>query len=219
MMPLFWEKPMLVDTLTLGQFETNCYILRSGSASTDCAIIDAGLDEAVLLDFLSDRRLNPSALLLTHGHIDHIAAVEALRNRYPRIKVCIHRLDAELLSDSDGNLSFMTGHAFTARPAEVHLEEADIIDEAGIEFKVLHTPGHTPGGISLYAKDDGVVFVGDTLFADSVGRTDFVNGSMSQLVKSIRQKLFTLPDETVVYPGHGPQTTIAREKKYNPFLQ
>jgi len=210
---------MLIDTLILGQFETNCYILRSGSASADCAIIDAGLDEAALLDFLSDHRLNPSALLLTHGHIDHIAAVEVLRSRYPGLKVCIHPLDAELLSDSDGNLSSMTGHAFTARPPEVHLEEADIIDEAGIEFKVLHTPGHTPGGICLYAARHGVVFVGDTLFADSVGRTDFVNGNMSQLVKSITEKLFTLPDETVVYPGHGPRTTIAREKKYNPFLR
>jgi len=210
---------MLVDTLVLGQFETNCYILRSGSDSADCVIIDAGLDEAALLSFLSDHRLNPSSLLLTHGHIDHIAAVEAVRSRYAGIKVCIHRLDAALLSDVDGNLSLMTGRGFTARPAEVSLEDGDIIDEAGIELKVLHTPGHTPGGICLYAKDDGIVFVGDTLFADSVGRTDFASGNFPQLVKSIAEKLLVLPDETVVYPGHGPRTTIGREKKYNPFLR
>ncbi len=210
---------MKIERLVLGEFETNCYIVRTDDRSGDCLIIDPGLDPQTLLDFLVRNELNGVAVILTHGHIDHIAGVEALRSRYRHITVYIHKLDAELLSDSKGNLSFMTGKLFTVRPAETFVEEGDTIDEAGISLQVLHTPGHTAGGISLYAKDDGVVFAGDTLFADSVGRTDFVNGNMSQLVKSIRQKLFTLSDETVVYPGHGPQTTIAREKKYNPFLQ
>ena len=109
--------------------------------------------------------------------------------------------------------------AFETEPADFNLEENNTIDLAGIRFSVLHTPGHTPGGVSLYSEEDGLVFAGDTLFAGSVGRTDFPNGSMSQLVNAIKQKLFTLPDTTKVYPGHGPATSIANEKKHNPFVR
>ena len=116
------------------------------------------------------------------------------------------------------NLSAMTGFAFSTAPADVSLEEQDVIEQAGVKLLVLHTPGHTPGGISLYSKDDGVAFVGDTLFADSIGRTDFPGGSTSQLLNSVREKLFSLPDQTEVYPGHGPATTIAAEKAHNPFF-
>jgi glyoxylase-like metal-dependent hydrolase (beta-lactamase superfamily II) len=144
--------------------------------------------------------------------------VDALRRHFAGIRVYIHKLDSELLSDAVGNLSFMTGLSMTADPADVALEEGDVIDQAGIKLKVVHTPGHTPGGICLYEKDDGVVFVGDTLFAGSVGRTDFPTGNMRQLIQSIKDKLLILPAETKVYPGHGPATTIAAEKADNPFL-
>ena len=113
----------------------------------------------------------------------------------------------------------MAGMSFSTNPADLFLEEADVIEQAGIKLEVFHTPGHTPGGVCLYSKDEGIVFVGDTLFADSDGRTDFLGGSMSQLIKSIKEKLCVLPDETVVYPGHGPITTIAQEKAHNQYLR
>jgi len=112
----------------------------------------------------------------------------------------------------------LAGLSFTTEPADVLLRDGDTVDEAGIHLKVLHTPGHTPGGICLYAESDGVAFVGDTLFADSVGRTDFPGGDMNQLIEGIRTKLFTLPDKTVVHPGHGMRTTIGREKRSNPYV-
>lgn len=209
---------MIVDTLILGDFETNCYCLRASENSHDCVIIDTGLDETELLDFLHEKQLNPVALVLTHGHIDHIAGVNVLRKEFPDIEVYVHKLDAELLADPMSNLSFMSGERFTTRPADFRVEEPDIIEQAGIRLQVLDTPGHTPGGISLYCPEDSVVFSGDALFADSIGRTDFPGGSMAKLTQSIKEKLLTLPEETKVLPGHGPSTTITREKIYNQYL-
>lgn len=209
---------MKIDRLVLGEFETNCYILRSSELTTDCLIIDTGLDVHPLLEFLDKNKLKPVAVILTHGHIDHITGVGGLRERYPSIEVYIHKNDAELLTDEVANLSFMAGESFSTSEADHLVEEPDVIEEAGIQLRVIHSPGHTPGGICLYSQKDGIVFVGDTLFADSVGRTDFPGGDMRQLIESVKEKLLILPDETVVYPGHGPQTTIGREKKNNPFL-
>ena len=209
---------MKIDYLILGGYQTNCYVLRQNDAAQDCLIIDPGLEADELLDFLDEQKLNPLAVILTHGHIDHIAGVTALRSRFPEIKLYMHKLDANMLSEPVNNLSTMTGAGFTTEPEDVSLQDGDEIDLAGVKLLVLHTPGHTPGGISLYSKQDGVVFVGDTLFADSIGRTDFPGGSMSQLLNSVRLKLFTLPEKTEVYPGHGPATTIAAEKAHNPFF-
>jgi hydroxyacylglutathione hydrolase len=209
---------MKIDRLILGEFQTNSYVVRKDESAVDCLVIDAGLDASDLVAFLRQHRLNPVAVVLSHGHIDHIAGLAALRRQFPRLKVYVHRLDASLLSEPRANLSLMAGVAFTTEPPDVLLEEGDVVEEAGIRLKVLHTPGHTPGGICLYAESDGVVFVGDTLFADSDGRTDFPGGDMDQLVQSIRTKLFTLPDQTAAYPGHGMRTTLAREKRANPFL-
>jgi hydroxyacylglutathione hydrolase len=210
---------MKIDCLTLGAFQTNCYILRANEATKDCLIIDTGLEAGGLVDFLEIHRLNPVAVVLTHGHADHIAGLAELRRRFQEIKVYIHKLDAGMLTGEKDNLSSMAGVSFNFEPANFLLEQGDVINQANTKLDVLHTPGHTPGGICLYSKTDGIVFVGDTLFADSVGRTDMPGGSGLQLIKSIKQKLCTLPDETVVYPGHGPQTTIAKEKEDNPFLQ
>ncbi|MCW8923176.1 MAG: MBL fold metallo-hydrolase, partial [Gammaproteobacteria bacterium] len=154
--------------------------------------------------------LSPKTQVMVR-HIDHIEGVAALRTEFPDIKVYIHKLDAKMLTEPQANLSVMTGAAFSVEPADFFLEEESVIEQAGIKLSVLHTPGHTPGGICLYCKDEGVVFTNDTLFADSIGRTDFPNGNIEHLLQSIREKLFTLPDETKVYPGHGPQTTIAEE--------
>ncbi|MHC4528966.1 MAG: MBL fold metallo-hydrolase [Planctomycetota bacterium] len=209
---------MKIDRLVLGAFQTNCYILRTGDSVSDCLIVDTGLEARQLLGFLQKQDLNPTAVVLTHGHVDHTAGLVALRTAFPETKVYIHNLDAEMLTGDPTNLSALSGATFTTDPADVLLKEGDLVNHAGIELQVLHTPGHTPGGISLYAKVEGIVFVVDTLFAESVGRTDFPGGSMTTLVESIKRKLFTLPDDTQVYPGHGPKTTIAHEKKHNPFL-
>ena len=209
---------MKVDRLVLGEFETNCYIVRSSDSVTDCLVIDTGLDAQPLLKFLERGKLTPAAVIITHGHIDHIAGVEALRKKFPSILVYIHKLDAEMLGDANGNLSIMTGSSLTAGKADCLVDEGDIIEKAGVKLRVIHTPGHTPGGICFYSEKDGIIFVGDTLFAGSIGRTDFPNGDMKQLIEGIKHKLFVLPENTVVYPGHGPETTIGREKADNPFL-
>jgi len=208
-----------IDCLILGEYQTNCYMLRESDSAEDCLIIDAGLGEIKLIDFLKKHKLNPIALILTHGHIDHIAAVTALREHYPKIRVYIHELDAEMLTQPEHNLSALTGAIFSAGQADSLVQDKSVIEQAGLKLEVLHTPGHTPGGICLYSKDEGIVFTNDSLFADSIGRTDFPGGSTAKLLKSIREKLFTLPEETVVYPGHGPATTIGHEKAHNQFFR
>lgn len=210
---------MKIDRLILGGFETNCYVVRRDESVRECLIVDAGLDARDLVEFLEQHQLAPVAVVLTHGHADHIVGLAALRPHYPGIRVYLHQSDADLLDDPAANLSVLAGVSFTTGPVDVLLEDGDTVEEAGLSLKVLHTPGHTPGGICLYSESDGVVFAGDTLFADSVGRTDFPGGDMDQLLASIRSKLFTLPDSTSVYPGHGMRTTIGREKRANPFLR
>ncbi len=200
---------MKIDHLILGAYETNCFVLRSAESAEDCLIIDTGLEADQPVKFLKQNNLNPVAVVLTHGHPDHIAGVSALRQGFPDIKVYIHKLDAEMLTAEQSNIEL----------SEDSLLEAEgVIEQADIKLQVLHTPGHTSGGICLYSKDEGLVFTDDTLFAEGVGRTD-LGGNMAQLIKSIREKLFTLPDDTKVYPGHGPVTTIAHEKAHNQFLQ
>jgi hydroxyacylglutathione hydrolase len=212
---------MKIDRLILGAFETNCYILRNRETAKDCLVIDTGLEAGELIDFLGKHKLNPLAVVLTHGHIDHVAGVAVLCKSYPEIKVYIHKLDAEMLSETASGVSALTGRLPSTPDiiaTDFLIEGAGIIEQADIKLEVLHTPGHTPGGVCLYSKDEGIVFTDDALFANGVGRTD-LGGNMEQLVKSIKEKLFTLPDETAVYPGHGPVTTIAQEKAHNPFLQ
>ena len=209
---------MITDQLILGDFQTNCYVLREGSSSTQCLVVDTGLEAGELVDFLTEHKLDPIAVVFTHGHIDHIAGLVGLRKRFPQIKVYIHRLDADMLTNPRSNLSAMAGCFFQISSADVLLEDGDTIGQAGLKLQVLLTPGHTPGGICLYSKVDGVVFVGDTLFAGSVGRTDFPGGSMTVLIENIKKKLLPLPDQTIVYPGHGPVTTIGTERSSNPFL-
>lgn len=209
---------MKIDRLVLGDFQTNSYVVRVSETVRDCLIVDTGLDDRELVAFVTDHGLEPTAVVLTHGHADHIMGLDALRRGFPRIKVYVHQLDADLLTDPQANLSAMAGIPFTTQPADVLLDDGDLVEEAGITLRVLHTPGHTPGGVCLYWEQEGVLFAGDTLFADGVGRTDFPGGNSRQLIESIRTRLLGLPDETAVYPGHAMRTTIGREKGHNPFL-
>lgn len=209
---------MEIDCLILGSYQTNCYVLRQSPTTKDCLLIDTGLEADGLIDFLDNHRLKPRAIILTHGHADHITGIPVLRKKNPEIKVYIHKLDAEMLTDPRHNLSELAGIEFRTKPADLLIAEGDVIEQADIKLEVFHTPGHTPGGICLYSREQKVVFVGDTLFADSVGRTDFPGGNMTQLIQSIKQKLLTLPEDTAVYPGHGPITTIGREKTSNQYL-
>ncbi len=209
---------MKIDTIVLGDFQTNCYCVRPDERTNRCLVIDPGLDAAPLVQFLEEEGLGPEVIVLTHGHVDHVAGVEMLRERWPSVQVGIHRKDAAMLTDPARNLSMLAGTMTAARPAEFLLDGDGEVKLAGMDFYLLHTPGHTPGGICLYAPQEGLVFVGDTLFAGSVGRTDFEGGSFAQLMESIRAKLLTLPETTKVYPGHGPATTIRNEKRFNPFL-
>jgi len=195
---------MKMDCLILGAYQTNCYILRKGDTATDCLLIDTGLNACGLIDFLHKHKLNPLAIVLTHDHADHIAGIPLLCENFPHIKVYIHKLAAE---------------APGTEPTVLFIDDGDVIEHAGIKLKVFHTPGHTPTGICLYSQDEAIIFTDDTLFADSVGRSDLPGGNRNHLINSIKQKLLTLPDDTVVYPGHGPSTTIAQEKATNPFLQ
>lgn len=210
---------MEVDCLVLGLYETNCYVLRKEANLSRCLIIDTGLEPNGMLEYLTAKKLRPVAVVLTHGHADHIGGAEGIKREYPETKIYVHREDEHILTDRQKNLSFITGRAVNCPSTDVLLEDSDIIDEAQLKLTVLHTPGHSPGGISLYAQDEQILFSGDTLFADSIGRTDFPGGNMTQLVHSIKERLFVLPDATVVYPGHGPQTTIGQEKKSNPFVK
>jgi len=213
---------MQIKRLILGLYETNCYILHSGGGGSGCAVLDPGAEASRLIDYLSKKDLTPGDVVLTHGHADHIVGVGLLRKHFPQVKVYIHKLDGSMLTGEQNNLSEITGRAFKTRPADVLLAEGDIITiKSGLEdikLEVIHTPGHTPGGICLYAKDQNVLFSGDTLFAGSIGRTDFPGGNITELISNITIKLLTLPDETKVYPGHGPATTIGSEKTGNPFV-
>ncbi|MHC5074152.1 MAG: MBL fold metallo-hydrolase, partial [Planctomycetota bacterium] len=203
----------------ISDYETNCYVVQQDEQAEDCLLIDTGLEAGPILDHLEQNSLNPVAIALTHGHADHIVGLGELRVKYQDIKVYIHKEDADMLTDKQENLCALVGLEFETEAADVLLEDGDMVEEAGIRLQVLYSPGHTKGGICLYCENEDLVFTGDTLFADSIGRVDFPGGSYEQLIQSIKDKLLPLPEETVCLPGHGMRTTIGREKRSNPFLQ
>lgn len=207
-----------IQTLTLGPWQTNCYLLNPGGSAA-CWIVDASFEADRIVEAVKRRGLIPELLLLTHAHVDHIAGVEEIRRTWPGVPVLIHGAEAAFLGDPVLNLSAMGGLSITARPADRLLHHGDRLTLDDLEFEIRHTPGHSPGGIAAVCHAAKLALVGDTLFHDSIGRSDFPTSDPAALMRSIREQLLTLPDDTVVHPGHGPATTIGRERRMNPFLE
>jgi hydroxyacylglutathione hydrolase len=201
-----------VKVIEVGPFITNCYLLF---ANREAMLIDPGDDFLRIKELIEENHVEVKKIILTHGHIDHIRAVPEAK-KLTGAPVLIHSGDAGMLIDPAANLSQWQDQPFKTAPADMMIKEKDIIETDDFKLEVLHTPGHTLGGISLLT--NGMVFTGDALFWGSVGRTDFPDGDHAVLIEGIKSRLLTLPDNTVVYPGHGPETTIEHERKFNPFL-
>ncbi|MEX2186898.1 MAG: MBL fold metallo-hydrolase [Pirellulales bacterium] len=208
-----------IETITSQLFEENCYIL-SIAGRTDCLVVDPGLEPGRILDHLEQRGLAPAAILNTHGHCDHIAGNGALKRRFPDAPIVIGHGDAIKLTDARQNLSAEYGVPIVSPAADQLVAEGDQISFAGFTLAVREIPGHSIGHVVFIWNEATpiVVLGGDVLFAGSIGRTDLPDGSFEQLAAGIHGKLFTLPDDTCILPGHGPTTTIGQEKRSNPFV-
>ena len=206
---------MKIDHFVVGPVQTNCYFVTN-IKTKEMIIIDPGACANQLAKKVDESGAKPVAILLTHGHFDHATDAKPLADRYG-IKIYIHEADKATLDDPQLNVSYMMGQSKTFY-ADVFLKDKQELDIAGFHIVVLHTPGHTPGGCCYYMEQEDVLFSGDTLFRTSVGRSDFPGGSASALVRSVKEKLLILPEETHVYPGHMEETTIGYEKHHNPFV-
>jgi len=206
---------MILETLTVGPFQENCYVIGDREAG---AIIDPG-DEATRIALAVEQTgLEIGQILVTHAHIDHVGAVAALADEYA-CPVLMHA-EAEPMLRQLPTQAMTMGLRFGKVPdVDRYIEDDELLEVGGLKVSALYTPGHAPGHLAFYVEDDGVVVAGDALFAGSVGRTDLFGGEMAVLLRSINERFLTLPDETRVYPGHGPPTTIGDERAHNPFLQ
>ena len=204
-----------VRHLVVGAVATNCYIAEN-KKTKEALIIDPGDNAARIVQIIKEDGVVPVAVLLTHGHFDHAMAAQEVAEQYG-IKIYAHETEKETLETPQINLSGMIGRTLTFH-ADCYVKDGDILNLAGFEIRVLHTPGHTQGGVCYYVEKEGVLFSGDTLFCCSVGRSDFATSSTSALIRSIKEKLFLLPDETKVFPGHMGATTIGNEKVNNPYV-
>jgi glyoxylase-like metal-dependent hydrolase (beta-lactamase superfamily II) len=209
---------MILECLVVGPIATNCYIVGNGP---EVAIVDPGGDAEAIIAQLKKRRLRPTAIYITHGHADHILSVGELADAFPDIKIYIHKDESSFLENPSENLSVFLGEAVTTPKATGLLSDGDDADMGGLAFKVLHVPGHSPGGICFYhkpEKGEGILIAGDTVFEGSIGRTDFPHSNHNKFISKIKEKILTLPPDTMILPGHGPATTVRAEKDYNPFL-
>ena len=204
---------MQVKRFVLSMFQTNCYVV-SGNESGKCIIIDPADRAEVIIEYLKEKSLIPEAILITHGHYDHFLAVPKLQQHYEGIKVYCHPLDCpKEKEEHDMGMVFPTLSAFSNL---VKIEEQEDLFLAGFAIKVLHTPGHTPGSVVFLIED--AMFSGDTIFAGSIGRTDFPGGNIQQMKKSLK-KLASLEDDYQIYPGHESFTSLSKEKRTNSYLK
>lgn len=208
-----------IVTVESQPFAENSYVLHV-AGRTDAVVVDPGFEPALIFEYLDDHGLSLAAILNTHGHVDHIAGNGAMKMAYPAAPIVIGAADAIMLTDADANLSGPFGMPVTSPAADRTVSHGDSLEFAGLTFDVRFTPGHSPGHVVFLVQASRPLMVlgGDVLFRNGIGRTDFPNGSFEQLAASIREQLYTLPDNTVIYPGHGPVTTVGHEKRTNPFV-
>lgn len=206
-----------MDYIVISGVSTNCYLLVNEDTS-EAVLIDPADDMASIRRLIEKNKCSLKAVLLTHGHYDHIGAARSVKEEFG-VEIYAGEQEKELLADPYMNLSGYMGRENITLSADEWLYDGQHISPAGFDILAVHTPGHTQGGMSYYVEECGMLFSGDTLFAQSVGRTDFATGSFSKIVGSIKDKLFKLPDDTEVFPGHGDFTSIADEKRYNPYCQ
>ena len=206
---------MKVEKFVTGIISTNCYLVINEDTK-QAVVIDPAACPSYLMSHIKSEGLKIEAILLTHGHFDHIMGIDGFLSEFD-VPVYVHEEDADAMEDPVLNQSSTYTSGYTFGKAR-YLRDRQTLELAGYTFQVIHTPGHKKGGCCYYVASEGVLFSGDTLFQNSVGRTDFVNSSTSDLVHSVREKLFLLPDDTMVYPGHMGETKIGHEKKYNPYV-
>jgi len=206
---------MIFETIVVGPMQVNCYILAP-EQNSKCIIIDPGADERKIRKVLEKHKLVPECVVNTHGHFDHIGCDDAFG-----VPVYVHEKDLSLLEEPKMNMSGFFSVPYKVSSSIRVLRDKDSVKIKGMELEVIHVPGHTRGGIALLVKkpESGILITGDSLFCQGIGRSDLEGGDEEQLIRSIREKLISLPDETKVYPGHGPSSTIGQEKLNNPFLR
>jgi hydroxyacylglutathione hydrolase len=220
----------LIEVFTLGPFETNTLLVRIPGVRSDggqaasptpglCWVVDPSFDPDPLLDRLRGLNLRPAAVVLTHAHVDHIAGVADVLRAYPGTPVWIHPAEAGWLNDPLLNLSEMMGMPVTAPGPHRLLNDGEVLELGATPWSVLHTPGHSPGGITLHHAASAQAISGDLIMAGSIGRYDFPGADGHTLARSIRERIYTLPEGTRLYPGHGPTTTVGRERRTNPFVR
>jgi len=209
---------MIFDSFVVGMLQTNCYLVGD-EESGKAVVIDPGGDSKKIVQRLRESNLQLISILSTHAHFDHVMEAWLLK-QLAGGEIVMHPRDEALLSDRMVGMAAVLKNSVdtAAFTIDRHVVEGDQIQVGSLLFQVIETPGHTPGHVSFYMPAKKMIFVGDTLFAGSIGRTDFPGGSHDQLIQSVREKVFPLPGETVVYPGHGPETTVEREKLTNPFF-
>jgi hydroxyacylglutathione hydrolase len=210
---------MIIEILVVGMLQTNCYLLGN-EKNRQAVVIDPGGDSERIVRRIQQLGLDLAAILNTHGHFDHIMEAWTLKQRLGG-EIYLHSQDETIFKQSMAGMGslFAPHRQATTGTIDRPLTEGDSLAFGPIRLQVLETPGHSPGHVSFHFQEAGIIFVGDTLFAGSIGRTDLPGGSYSQLIRSVREKIFPLDGKTIVYPGHGPKTTVEHEKKNNPFFQ
>lgn len=214
------EAQFELNRVVSAPFDENTYVLRLKDRN-NCLVVDPGYGPEQIVALLDEKQIVPAAIFNTHGHSDHIAGNGALKQRWPDCPLIVGHLDAAKLTDPQLNLSARYGRAIASPPADRTIRAGDRVSAAGFDLEVREIPGHSAGHVILIWKDNtpNLVFVGDVIFQGSVGRADFYDGDFEQLAAGIRAKIFTLPDDTILLPGHGAATTVGQEKVGNPFVR